>query len=278
MRKKTTFLQSTDHIDLEEFKSYYENHSNTQCVQKYNISKARLLKYLSNNNIKLHSKSENTTFTNLERYGCTNVMSSQQVKAKVIERYGGSSPFCLKEVRDKRDRTVKEKYGVDNVFQIPAFIEWNKQNQINTYGGVGWLSSYQQHLYNRYKYDEKYFDSSWELALWIYAKDHDESIVREPIRLLYKFEDKDHIYIPDFKYKGELIEIKGDHFFRGGKMICPYDRNLDELFNAKYQCMLANNIKIMRYNDIKFALNYCKEKYNKVNWKKDFKIIDSGSN
>lgn len=42
----------------------------------------------------------------------------------------------------------------------------------------------------RYLYQNQHFDSSWELALWIYAKDHNEEIEREPCCFEYEFEGK----------------------------------------------------------------------------------------
>jgi hypothetical protein len=40
--------------------------------------------------------------------------------------------------------------------------------------------------------------------------------------LTYEFDGKTWTYFPDFKVNGQYIEIKGDHFFKNGKMICPY--------------------------------------------------------
>ena len=47
--------------------------------------------------------------------------------------------------------------------------------------------------------------------------------------------------------------MKGNHFFDGDKMINPYDRTQDELYEAKHQCMIKNNIIILKENDIKIA-------------------------
>ena len=44
--------------------------------------------------------------------------------------------------------------------------------------------------------------------------------------------------------------MKGDHFFDGDKMINPYDRTQDGLFESKHQCMLDNNVIILRREDI----------------------------
>lgn len=62
--------------------------------------------------------------------------------------------------------------------------------------------------------------------------------------------EKEHFYFPDFKIGNELIEIKGDHFFdKNGNFRCPFnilDEKIQNEYKAKYECMLNNNIKIMR--------------------------------
>jgi hypothetical protein len=63
-----------------------------------------------------------------------------------------------------------------------------------------------------YYYDNYYFDSLPELALYLYAKANNEEITRLPCKFSYKVEGKKYNYHPDFKYKGKLIEIKGDQF------------------------------------------------------------------
>lgn len=57
----------------------------------------------------------------------------------------------------------------------------------------------------------------------------------------------------NIKNMQNLYEDKGDQFFDGDKMICPYDRNnyKDELAEAKHQCMIKNNIIILKGDDIK---------------------------
>ena len=52
-----------------------------------------------------------------------------------------------------------------------------------------------------------------------------------------------------------LYEVKGDHFFDGDKMICPFDRSKDELFEAKHQCMLHNSVIFIRNNEIEKIKN-----------------------
>ena len=106
-----------------------------------------------------------------------------------------------------------------------------------------------------YDEDGLKFDSKWELAYYRYCKVNNFQIERQPIILEFTYNDKVKKYKPDFRINGQLVEIKGDHFFENHnkklKMICPYDRSLDDLYEAKHQCMLANNVKILTYADLK---------------------------
>lgn len=72
------------------------------------------------------------------------------------------------------------------------------------------------------------------------------------IKLKYVYDNIVHYYQPDFLINNKLYEVKGEQFFDGDKMICPYNRNnyLDGIAEAKHQCMLKNNVIILRKNDI----------------------------
>ena len=43
----------------------------------------------------------------------------------------------------------------------------------------------------------------------------------------------------------------------------PYDHSLDPLYEAKHQCMLANNVKIIKVSEMKDVLDYICSKYGK---------------
>lgn len=196
--------------------------------------------------------------TCLERYGAEYYMQSDQFqdhlpimaekqRATTLERYGAayysqSDTYRerLPELSEHRKATCRERYGVDNVSQTETFARARS---------------------GRYYYDGEYFDSSWELALWIYGRDHQESIIRSPCSLPYVFNGETHYYLPDFRYRDILIEIKGPQFFEDDKMICPFDRALDDWFEAKYQCMLQNGVQIWGKQEIMFALSYVREQY-----------------
>ena len=70
----------------------------------------------------------------------------------------------------------------------------------------------------------------------------------------------------------KYFEIKGDQFFKNtGTMQCPYNHKLDSLFEAKHKCMIQNNVQILKYDDIKFCLEYCNKKFSSNMWYQQFK-------
>lgn len=98
------------------------------------------------------------------------------------------------------------------------------------------------------------FDSSWELAFYIYLRDYGIPFEYHPnISFPYKLDENDdkfHLYKPDFKVHGKYIEIKGTHLAEGK------DRNklefLDEL-----------GVDVITGSDIKPFLKYVENKYGK---------------
>lgn len=100
--------------------------------------------------------------TNLEKYGHTCVLASEEIRGKVKQtlknKYGVESPFESKEIREKAKETLIEnygvdnslksievrnkakqtmqrKYGVDNAMQLQCFIDKAKRTCIEKYGG-----------------------------------------------------------------------------------------------------------------------------------------------
>ena len=126
-----------------------------------------------------------------------------------------------------------------------------------------------EHAPNKiYTIDNIYFDSFPELALYLYAKEHNEVIQRCPVKLSYFWNNKEYFYFPDFRYKNDLIEIKGPHFVApDGSWLNPFDHGEDELIEAKHQCALKNNVKILYKKDYIYFTNWFKNKgYKKENY------------
>lgn len=189
-----------------------------------------------------------------EKYGVDNISKSDDIKRKkeltCLKHFGFLNPLESKEIREKIKQTMIQKYGVEHALQYPEFFNKSKY----------------KYFYNNIK-----FDSSWELAFWIYNKEYlNKNIIREPCKFEYYFNNKKYIYYPDFSIDRIFYEIKGDHFFENRKMINPFNRKDDNRMQEKYNCMISNNVKILLYNDIKPMLNYVNLKYG-INYLSSFR-------
>jgi hypothetical protein len=123
-----------------------------------------------------------------------------------------------------------------------------------------------------YVYQDVHFDSSWELAVWIYAKDLGINIEREPCVFEYTVDSQTFKYFPDFRFGEKLIEVKGDQFIKksDGTWKSPTDSSYDHYYEAKRQCALANSVEIWEKEKVLPILNYVKQKYGK-DYLKQFK-------
>lgn len=117
------------------------------------------------------------------------------------------------------------------------------------------LHEHPRHI-TKIMYDGLAFDSSWELKYYKWLKKNNIDFVFHPdIKFTYEIAGQEKFYKPDFKVGEDFIEIKGDHFFEdknpSNKMICPWDRSKDAIYEAKHQCMIRNNVKILTGENIK---------------------------
>lgn len=226
---------------------------------------------------KNYSNKEQAQQTMLERYGGTTTLTSnlkQNVQQTNIKRYGGVSPMCSTVIVDK----LKETYIQNNGGMGFASKTVLKKYQDNYKEKYGVTNSSQNPLVRRkqatkYKYENVNFDSKPEIAYYIWLKDNNIDFEYQPnVKFEYLYENKLCYYIPDFKVENEYIEIKGLQFFKNydinETMINPYDRTQDAKYEAKHQCMIKNNVKII--TDTKIYEDYINNKYGK-NYIKQFK-------
>lgn len=190
-----------------------------------------------------------------ETYGVEYVLQNEEVKAKgrATSRrlYGVDNPMQNEEIKAKGRATLQKNYGVDAPAQCP---EIRRKQQL------------------RCEYKGMNFDSIYEIAYYIWLVDNNIEFIYEPgINIPYAYNEKQHYYMPDFIVEGKIIEIKGDHFFKeDGTMQNPFDHSQDELYEAKHQCMLANNVKIIKASEMTDILDYICSKYGK-NYLKQFR-------
>lgn len=109
------------------------------------------------------------------------------------------------------------------------------------------------------------------MALWIYAKDHNEEIQRCPYCFSYVYKGKQYKYFPDFLYKGDIVEVKGNQLLdKDHNLVEIYSGKADKKLQAKQRCMEENNVHVWDYEKIKFALDYIKANYG-ANYLKKYK-------
>lgn len=91
-------------------------------------------------------------------------------------------------------------------------------------------------------YQGIFFDSSWEVAYYVYHTEHGVPLERNTDMFQYWFAKDYHKYLPDFKLNGNYIEVKG------------YE---DARCKAKYA--VVENLTVIR--DVTTEIEYCKNKY-----------------
>ena len=190
--------------------------------------------------------------TNLERYDVESYSQTDEFKQKCIEtchnRYGVDHYSQTKECWDKIKETCNLKYGYDFYQQSPEY-----------YANRTWK-------YTNPKHPDMTFGSSWEFIVYDFLlENHIVFEYQPPVSLPYEYKETHHTYHPDFRIGDKIVEVKGDNFFRINpetdkeEMFCPYrDEDWSDekyewmcgLYEAKHQCMIANNIIILRREQI----------------------------
>ena len=217
-------------------------------IKNSNLAKYGVPCYTQTDEFKDKSKQQK-----LNRYGDSNYRNDKQIFETCLSVYGCISPFGNEKIRQKIAETNREKYGVDNPWKSKTIQDKCRQ---------------------KYVFNNCMFDSAPEIAYYIWLSDnHINFEYQPPIKFEYQFNNINHFYMPDFRVGNELHEIKGDQFFdETGKMINPFrmkDWTDEEYFmecakyEAKHQCMLINNVKILRSAEYSKFLDYVSNKYGK---------------
>lgn len=254
-------------------KDYYsqteecKNRTKETCKERYGVEYALQAKEIRN-------KIKNTL---IDKYGVDAYAKTDEFKEKFkntcIERYGVDNPNKSDIVKEKKKEIFLEKYGCETPFQDESVKDKIKQTLIEKYGVHNSFL-----LVSKYSYDNERFDSSWELAFYIYHKDKGHSIIRTSKTFAYAYNKKIHCYTPDFKIGNRYYEIKGEQFlvrYKNGNikgMKCPFDKSLNNLYNAKYKCMIKHNVIIIDYNRIQKYLKYVVKEYG-LNYLSTFKVV-----
>lgn len=221
------------------------------CLIKYGVDNPSkdpkiIEKIKQKNKAALPETREKYRKTCLEKYGVENLFQSEQIKNKIKEtllnKYGVEHPLQSKEFKEKFKKTCNERFGVDYPSQNPEV---------------------RKSIARRYTYKNIPFDSSWELAYYIFLEDNNISFQYQPkTEFWYYVNGKKHKYNPDFIVNEKIIEIKGDQFF---KFQTPK-------FKEKLKLMKSLGVVILLKKDISPYLNYVKDTYGR-NYLKSFRNL-----
>lgn len=261
-------------------KTNFEKYGTKSTIQNKDVlnkrNKNNLEKYGTEHPSTLETVKEKAKETLLNRYGVNNISKLESIKKKkeetCLKNFGVKHYTQSSELFKNYENTCLEKYGVKNISQLEEIKEKKKQTTFLHYGVENPNDSHeiQSLKCKKYFYDNNYFDSSWEIAYYIWLKNNGVYFEYQPKQTFeYTYNNKIFKYHPDFLVENYFVEIKGSHFFDTfGNFINPYNRNLDGQYKEKYKCMLDNNIIIIRNCD-KY-LNYVNKKFGK-NYLKQFK-------
>lgn len=267
-KKKETYFQKTG----------YDSYSNPEFIEKQ--KKTCLERFGVENAMCLPEMIEQRTKTMIEKYGYGFYAQTDEMHEKTKEtflrKYGVENSLQLETVREKAKNTKKERYGDENfnnrglaentnlerygVEWFPKTADWKTKTQETCMQKYGVKYHCILNKPKKYVYDNRFFDSSWEIAYYIWLKDHNIQFEFHPdIAFKYVTTDgKEHKYFPDFKIGDEFIEIKGNHL-------------LENTWSPpeKISCIKEHG-KILGAEEIKPYLNYILNKYGK-NYLKQFK-------
>lgn len=207
--------------------------------------------------------------TTMRKYGVEFAMQNEDIKRKYREtnlrKYGYENGRLNPEINARAIKTMVERYGCDNPQKCPEIRQRTMMTNMERYGATNPMKNHDifKKVLASYCYDGKQFDSSWELAYYIWLRDNNIEFEYQPnIYFEYTACGSTHRYFPDFKIGDDVIEIKGEQFFDdNGRMINPYDKSKNHIAKSKFECMRENNVMIMRKVEIKPYLDYVYNKY-----------------
>lgn len=243
--------------------SHYGSEEAAQCA-RLNTQKETCIKRYGSLEAMYLTRKEKVKKVFEDKYGVDNPSKIKEVQNKkkqtYLERYGvewGKSEIT----KEKLKQTMREKYGVNCYFQSEEFKNHLKAHNLKKYGVEYFIQTKQFQKYRRsiYEFEGEFFDSKVELAYYLYQKSKGVCIKRLPKKLEFQFKGKTYGYYPDFEVNGKLVEVKGTHFLKeDGTWQNPFDHSLDDLYEAKHQCAIANGVEIIYSKDCKEILEWAK--------------------
>ncbi len=264
---------------------------NVGCFGSIEHNKALIEKYGSLENAR-NVQIEHSQATCLQKYDTKtpNQFGSDKFKEIILEKYGYENAFQVPEFKEKLQNTQRQKHGgvlavqdedvkqkiKQTCIESNAYSRATKTRQKTYMEKFGVINNSQLPDYHikkmrKYHFNGLTFDSSWELAFYIFYYDKNIKLKQSDVYFEYDFNNQMHRYFPDFIMPcGVFVEIKGDQFKdTDGKLKNVYNPK-DLKYKAKFDCAVKHNVVILYYKDIKIYLDYMLQKYGS-SWKKLFR-------
>lgn len=196
--------------------------------------------------------------TNLEEYGTITPWYLDEGRKKsrktCLEKYGTEHYSKAEAIKEKKKQTCLKHFGTENPFQSKVVKTTIKERNLERYGcefpaQSPYIQSKSKKLYN---YDNLYFNSSNELYFYIYHKEILKDNISQGKTFFYNFNNCQLSYHCDFLVNDENVEIKGNQYFKDGKLYFPYRtqnkvdwQKKQKQWDAKFECMIKNNVRII---------------------------------
>lgn len=178
-----------------------------------------------------------------------------------------------------RKNTFNEHYGSDYYFGTAESIEQNKQTCLKHFGVEYPQQSYicRKKAKSKYRYNDLNFDSSWELAYYIFLRDFNIDFEFKPKEIPYMCNGVKHYTLIDFKVENRYVEIKGSHLLdENGNFKNIYCED-QTLIIEKQKLYNELNVKIITKDEILPYLKYVKLNYGSDFFVKHKRYIESST-
>ena len=283
MNYKTTkyFLVDLEsNYSRDEIYHYYIELNNTamQCVEHFNTSRKVFKRYCHKYGIKkpalLRNKNANRVRHTLSRDFRNRVDYDEFYNFYITEN--NSISACAAKF-EANESSVVDYIHMHNLHKsVKKVLECSNATMLKRYGCAH--SSQIEHVkvskaknVYKYKFGDETFDSSWELAFFIYNRDNGVDISRCYETFEYEYDSKIHHYTPDFKIGDKYIEIKGDYMWSANGLSHIYSGDSEQKLVAKSKCMSDLGVQVLLKGDIDVALTYCVDKFNDRHWYRKYR-------
>lgn len=263
-QNKCTCLTCGKQVPFLNLRLGYKLHCNTKCARNDNKIKNKIENtMLKRHGVKSYTSSKEfktqAENTKLLKYGDKNYNNREKFIETSVKNYNGVG-FSSQSIKEKFNNTMIKTYGVNYAMESNIIKKTHENNFMDKYGVRNPLQckEIRDKTKKKYFYDGINFDSSWEIAFYIYLSDHHIRFEYHPklFEYYYPYDGKMHEYEVDFKlFNNTYIEIKNESLLEN--MI----NNLTDKEHYKYLCMIENGVNII--TDCTKYLNYINDNYGK---------------